>query len=578
MENIMKLTIKLILTCSFLSLLFSSCQTFLDEIPRGQLSESQVATADKADKMVIAAYSCLGNDNTPESQHMWPYGDLRAGDAYKGGGGTQDQVSFHYYETFNLLRTDDGWVNAKWFREYVAISRTNSALNILNNLSESDFPQKTIRIAEMRFLRAHFYFELKILFKNMPYIDENVPVDEYTKTSNKVLSDIQLWDKIISDLTFATQNLPVNNNGDLGRANKWMAESYLAKAYLYSAYEQNEKNEVININTLKLDSVVKYTNDVITKSGKSLSSDFANNFRWETENGVESIFAVQYSYNDGTLYNRGDWGTKLNYPMGSTYGCCAFHAPSQNLINSYRTIGGLPDFVNFNSTNLMTPGDLKSNTIDPRLLHSVAFVGLPYKYNPTLIFAEDWLRDPANYGRNFSLKEVVLPDCPCLKKQGPFFISAKNRDIIRFDDVLLWKAEALIQLGTSSQLEEARTIINSIRNRAKTSTDLLKNADKTFTGNFNIQEYPNSLWTKDYAFKALQWERRLEFALEGFRFFDLTRWGIADETLNTYFNIEKTRRPYLNEAAFTKNKDEYFPIPKVQIDLSKNLYKQNYGW
>lgn len=557
---------------------FTSCDSFLEQLPRGVLSEDQVATADKVDKMVIAAYSCLGNDNTPESQHMWPYGDLRAGDAYKGGGGTQDQVSFHYYETFNLLRTDDGWVNAKWYREYVAISRVNAALSVLNNLTDLTFPQRNTRIAEMRFLRAHFYFELKILFKLVPYIDENITIDQYINVSNRELTDLQLWDKIIDDFSFAAQNLPPNNGGEKGRANKWMAESYLAKAYLYAAYEQDEQNNVININTSKLDSVVKYTNDVISKSGKRLSTDFADNFRWETENGTESIFAVQYSYNDGTLYNRGDWGTKLNYPMGNAYGCCAFHAPSQNLINAYRTISGLPDFENFNSTNLMTPADLKSNDIDPRLLHSVAFVGLPYKYNPKLIFAEDWLRDPVNYGRNFSLKEVVLPDCPCLKKQGPFFISAKNRDIIRLDDVMLWKAEALIQKGNTANLEEARTLINSIRQRAKVSTALLKNENSTATGKFNIQDYPNTLWTKEYALNALRWERRLEFALEGFRFFDLTRWGIASETLNTYFNVERTRRPYLNDAVFTKNRDEYFPIPKVQIDLGKNIYTQNYGW
>lgn len=561
---------------AFSIVFFFSCSKFLDETPRGVLSETQIRTPDKAEQMVIAAYSSLGNDNTPTSQHMWPYGDLRGGDAYKGGGGTQDQVSFHYYETFNLLRTDDDWVNAKWFREYVSIARVNDALRILNSLDEKSFPKKTVRIAEMRFLRAHFYFELKILFKYFPFIDENTPFDEYTKASNRSLTDIQLWDKIIGDFQYAAQNLPPNNDGELGRANKWAAEAYLGKAFLYAAYEQDEQNNVKNINAEKLDSVIKYTSSVINNSGRSLAQDFANNFLWETENGPESIFAVQYSYNDGTLYNRGDWGVKLNFPMGSTYGCCAFHAPSQNLINSYRTINGLPDFDNFNEVSLITLQDLKTHFIDPRLLHSVAFIGLPYKYDPDLIFTDDWLRDPINYGRNFSLKEAVLPNCPCLKKQGPFFISAKNRDIIRLDDVMLWKAEALIQ--NNSGLEEARVIINKLRTRAKNSTLRLVDKGNTATGNFDIREYSAGNWNKEYAFRALQWERRLEMALEGYRFFDLVRWGIAAETVNSYLTKEKTRRPYLIEAKFTKNKDEYFPIPKIQIDLSKGVYKQNYGW
>lgn len=573
----MKLSNKLIISCVFIVFAFLSCESILDEKPKGQLSEAQVETAENADQMVIAAYSALGNNGLPTSQHMWPYGDLRGGDAYKGGGGTQDQVSFHYFETFSFLRTDDDWVNAKWYREYVNLSRVNAALRIVSKLQEYEFPKKKTRMAELRFLRGHFYFELKILYKKIPFIDESIPVDEYANISNAELTNNELWDKIIDDFNYAADNLP-ENNIDVGRANKWSALSYLAKANLYAAYEQDEQNNVINIDLSKLEKVVKYTDEVISGSGKSLNSEFANNFRCDTENGIESIFAVQYSYNDGSPWNRGDWGTKLNYPMGSDYGCCAFHAPSQNLVNAFRTIDGVPDFENFNSKSMMTPEDLKSNTIDPRLLHSVAFIGLPYKYDTSLIFNEDWLRDPGNYGRNFSLKEVETPNSPCLDKQGPFFINAKNRDIIRFDDVLLWKSEALIQLGKEN---EALPIINLIRKRSAQSIALLKDKNGAATGSFDVREYIDGIncnWTKDYEFKALQFERRLEFALEGFRFFDLVRWGIANEVVNEYLNIERTRRPYLNDAVFTKNKDEYFPIPKVQIDLSQKLYKQNFGW
>src|SRR5690606_28327905 len=113
------------------------------------------------------------------------------------------------------------------------------------------------------------------------------------------------------------------------------------------------------------------------------------------------------------------------------------------------------------------------------------------------------------------------------------------RDVIRIDDVILWKAEALVQLGRE---QEALPLINQIRNRASQSTAKLVDINGQPTGNFEIQPYidgVNCVWTKNFAFKALQWERRLEFACEGFRAYDLMRWGIMGETMNKYFSVEK---------------------------------------
>ena len=158
--------------------------------------------------------------------------------------------------------------------------------------------------------------------------------------------------------------------------------------------------------------------------------------------------------------------------------------------------------------------------------------------------------------------------------------SSLNYDVIRLDEVMLWRAEALIQLGTG--LDEALTLINQIRTRAAGSTGRLKFADGTPTGNFDVDPYvPGAncpAWTKDFAFQALMWERRLEFSTEGKWFYDLVRWGKAAEWMNEYFTVEKTRRTYLKDAKFTKNRDEYFPIPQQQISYVKGIYKQNYGW
>jgi starch-binding outer membrane protein, SusD/RagB family len=150
--------------------------------------------------------------------------------------------------------------------------------------------------------------------------------------------------------------------------------------------------------------------------------------------------------------------------------------------------------------------------------------------------------------------------------------------VIRYADVLLMKAEALIQTG---QEQAALPLINQVRQRAANSTALLVQANGSPTSNYHIDIYRpgvNCTWTNAYAWQALMFERRLEFAMEGYRFFDLVRWGIAADYLNSYFAVEKTRTPHLAGAVFTKNRDEYLPISQNQLNFSKGVYKQNPGW
>lgn len=557
-----------------------ACNDFLDTLPKGSIADEQLSTPENIEGLVIATYSALGNEHFQQPLSPWPYGDLRAGDAYKGGAGTGDMGDFHLFETFVYMRDDVGMLDRRWYQGYKAISRANTALKELDKISSDEMPTRDSRIAEVRFLRAHFYFDLKILFKHIPYVDQTIATEEYTKISNKALTSQEGWEYIINEFRYAAENLGEQNDKELGRIHKWMAKAYLAKSLLYAAYEQDEKHNVTSINKEKLKEVVTLVEEIEKTNNYDLADDFADNFLWETQNGKESVFAIQYSVNDGTMFGRLDFGAMLNYPMNDKYGCCGFHSPSQNLVNAFKTdANGLPLFDTFNSVNLSTPKDVKSTNVDPRLLHSVAIPGMPYKYKPDFIFEESWTRQPETYGAFMSLKEVVLPDCPCFNKLLPFMSSSKNRDIIRFDDLILWKAEALIELNREA---EALPIINNIRKRAANSITLLRNMDGSMSGKFSIEEYKPGVnspaWDKAFATKALRWERRLEMALEGTRFFDLVRWGIAAETVNEYFAIERTRRPYMNEAKCTKNRDEYFPIPKAQIDFSKKLYEQNYGW
>lgn len=557
----------------------ASCKKVLDETPQGVVSDEDLNSPENIEKMAIAAYSALGNDHyTSPYTSLWPYGSVRGGDTYKGGDGPGDLSEFHLFETFSLNRVDNGLTDQLWFRLYVGIGRVNDALRRLNAVEDNVFPNKAVRIAEMRFLRGHFYFLNKILFKYVPYIDETMPKTSYETISNRDLSNDALWGKIVDDFRAAANGLPPDQP-DKGRVTKSAAQSYLAKALLYQAYVQNEQNEVTSIDAAKLNEVVALTGEVIDSHKYSLNPDYANNFLSQTENSGESVFAIQYSKDDGTPKGRLDYGHALNYPMNQEFGCCGFHVPSHDLINAFKTTAaGLPDFTDYNATDVAASADYFTSSFDPRLNHTVAIPGNPYKYDNKYIFQRSWARAPEVYGAFASLKEAVTPDDPSFQKVPPFMSSSKNWDIIRFDDVMLFRAEALIELGRQ---DEALPLINDLRTRAAGSTARLKQPNGQPSANYKVATYQpgvNCTWTQDYARQALRWERRLEFATEGYRFFDLVRWGVAATAMNAYFAVEKNRSAHLSDAAFKKNRDEYLPIPLNQINYSRDLYKQNTGW
>lgn len=551
-------------------ILFSSCSKVLDYNPTGVLSSSDLTSPTAIEGLVTSAYAAIGNgDMIGPIYSNWVYGSVRSDDAYKGGGGTGDVGEIDAMEHYNLVTpTMDAFVGRTWKNLFKSISRANVALRAVNSLNETNFPNKKVRLAELKFLRAHSYFTMKLLYKNIPLFDENASSDDILKVSNDLPNE-DSWNKIAADFQYAIDNLPTTQT-EIGRVNKTAAQAYLAKLRLYQAYEQDKNHKVININAKRLQEVVDLTNAVISSGKYALNKDIAEDFLPETENGPESVFAIQFTINDGTTSGRLSFEDGLNYPHGAPqYGCCGFHAPSQNLVNAHTTdANGLPNFSTFNNSI----ADLNTATVDPRLDHTVGIDGHPYKYDNTKPFSNSWVRDPGVYGNFHTMRNQQLASSSSYFKLGPFMGTAKNYDIIRFDDVLLIQAEAYIELG---QPEKALPLINQIRARAAASTGRLKKADGTFASNYNTKEYSAVGWTQDYARKALQWERRLEFATEGARFFDLVRWGIAEQTLNNYIDIEKGRRSFLSTAKFTAGRDEYLPIPQSEITFTNGLYKQN---
>lgn len=554
-------------------LFLNSCEKQLEYVPTGILSSADLSSPTAVEGLVTAAYAAIGNgDMIGPIYSMWAYGSVRSDDSYKGGGGTGDVYEIDALEHYNTVQPTFGaFISKSWQNLFKSVSRANVALRAVNTLSEADFPQKKTRLAELRFLRAHSYFTMKILYKNIPVFDENASSEEILKVSND-LSWEDSWNKIAADFQYAVDNLPVTQS-ETGRPSKYAAQAYLAKTRLYQAYTQNATHQVTGISNARLQEVVTLLQAVIASGRYSLSPDIANIFLPETENGPESIFAIQFTINDGTTASRLNYEDGLNYPHGAPqYGCCGFHAASQNLVNAHTTdANGLPLFTTFNNGI----ANLNTATVDVRIDHTVGIDGHVYKYDNTKLFSNSWVRDPGVYGFFHTMRNQQLASSPSYFKNGPFMGVAKNYDILRYDDVLLMLAEAYIELG---QQANALPLINQIRARAAASTGKLRKTDGTFASNYNIKQYPSTGWTQAYARTALQWERRLEFATEGSRFFDLVRWGMAAQTLNGYVAVEKIRRPFLATAVFTAGRDEYLPIPQSEITFTNGLYKQNPGY
>lgn len=575
------------LVLSTIVLLLTGCSdSFLDNKPKGTLSDEILVTLSGIDGLCTATYAALagptGSDGTfltPTTN--WVYGDVRAETAYKGGGGIGDLWEFNAFETFNGVYATNGLVDLKWFRLYVSVQRANSAIRRLNAVTEKDVPLKNVRLGEMRFLRAHFFFELSRLFNHIPYFDENVADEDYLKISNVEFTRDQILEKISKELEEAAKLLP-EKQSEIGRVNKYAAMAYQAKVTLYRAYKQNEDNTFAGTDPALLEQVVSLCNDVAA-GGYQLLPDFQQLAEVEYENGQESVFAVQYSIQDGTQSGHINWSNLLNVPKGNAYGGDGFFQPSQNLVNSYKTdSNGIPDFATYNNSNLMTVEDGFKYGVDPRLDYTVGRLGIRWKNYAVAPYSEDWVREPATYGYYGSKKFLLSPESPYQVEGWPWGGSALNFQVIRYADVMLWKAEALIELGKQS---EAVDLINSVRMRAKSSKYLLawNNKNETdYAANYKIDIYKpgvNCNWSQDFARQALHFERKLEFAMEGERFFDLVRWGNASDALNNdYFPKEKLLRTYYKDAKFVKGRDEYFPIPQAQINFSGGLYKQNPGY
>ena len=284
------------------------------------------------------------------------------------------------------------------------------------------------------------------------------------------------------------------------------------------------------------------------------------------------------TFNDNGRGFNGGLGENLNLPHGGLPtqpgGCCGYHQPSQDFVNAFQTNAeGLPYLDSHNAQEVKNDQGIESSApytphtgpLDPRLDWTVGRRGIPYlDWGPHP--GKAWIRDQ-NYAGPFSPKKNVYYKANegVLTEGTSRQLSANNTRIIRFSDVILLAAESEAELGN---FEKAREYVNQIRKRAANPAGFVKNPDGSPAANYVINEYTTAWTDKAFSLKAVRFERRLELGMEGHRFFDLVRWGIAKEVLNAYLAYERTKRSNLNGASF-KDHNILFPVPQRQIDATK---------
>ncbi|UOB18803.1 RagB/SusD family nutrient uptake outer membrane protein [Abyssalbus ytuae] len=568
-----------LLTISTVAFLFFSCGHEINIPVEGQITGSDVPlNATFINTQVIAAYAMLDgnldNNNVWRSAPSnWVYGEVTADNAYKGSE-AGDQSEITQFETYDG-KPINSFVDVKWRAVYEGIARCNIALNAIQvgisggTLTSQEAAEFT---GELRFLRAHYHFEAKKVWGNIPYIDETV-----TESVSNV--GVDAWTKIEEDFQFAIDNLPTEEKR-VGGATSWNAKAYLAKAHMYQ---------------LDYDAAEPLLDDVITNGPYALNAFFHDNFDADTNNSMESVFAVQYAVNDGSNdSSNGNYGDILNHPHNSPIGagCCGFFQPSHDLVNAFKTdANGLPLFDTYNNTNInnVDPADTTASgfpddasfveypgNLDPRLDWTVGRKGIPFNGwgdFPGLA----WVREPESGGCYVAKKIVYRAD-----QQGSVNTStgwaatanAINTNIIRFSELLLWRAEIH---AANNQLTDAAILVDRVRSRAANPEGWVKNDDGTDAANYVIGLYTDNGGFPDqaYAQEAILFEYRLETALEGHRFFDLVRRGgtLASDVLNTYVSNDGTRSYFVGVSYIDDKK--YFPLPQPAIDLSGNILQQN---
>ena len=561
----------------------SCSDEFLQVAPTDSLADAQVSTKAGIDGLLIGTYAALNGvfGNRFEGPNHWATGSVVGGEANKGTD-AGDYSTLNPIQRFEASPVDPGGdFNSLWRGRYEGVSRANKVLQAIGNSTELSAADAARLSGEARMLRGHFYFDLKKHFNNIVVFDETVASEDIVLLPNNG----DAWAIIEADLQYAYDNLPGVNGA--GRVNKWAAAALMGKAKLYQQKFGEAKTW--------FDDVI---DNGVTSNGikYALLDDYSQIYNAENDNHAEAVFDVESANNTGSV-NNANWFDDLNYPYNTgpdgPGNCCGFFQPSFEMANSFRTgADGLPLLdKSYNSPANAVKNDFgleadepfveDADPLDPRIDHAIGRRGIPYL---------DWIEHPGKawirsqpYAGPYSPKKYIY-----YRSQENSFTDGSswtrgyatmNYTIIRFADVLLMAAEAEIEAPGGS-LATALDYVNQVRRRAANSEYWVKEYDSDANAaNYVISEY-TSFPNADFARDAVRFERKLELSGEGHRFFDLVRWGVAAEELNAYLAYESTKLvTKFGGASFTTGKNEYFPIPQAQIDITgAEIISQNPGY
>ena len=509
-------------------LTLTSCTDWLLEPQPGTTGlDDFYSGADAAIQNVTACYVPMqweyNNTYFPE----WFIGDVVSDDALKGGQLLQDMAPVYDMENW---RTDSKNV---YLREYYraqfqGVGRCNLALTYISEMETDTVMTQSLKdrlVGEAKFLRAYYYFRLVRVFGGVPKVDFVIDTDSKWIQPRADAEDIYAF--ILQDLEDAQKTLWKKSeyeDKDLGRATKGAAEAMLLKVNLYAK----------NYAAARAwgDSITGYPDRPCDYGFQS----YSENFTLAGENGVESVFEIQYvsdptsDYGQGNGFTRGTFTTIMTRSRSSLLGGgWGFNKPTQNLYDAFE------------------PGDLRRDTTI---------------LNPPDSKIENSAEE-IHFGNRFiNRKSTLYNDDLSWYTLGHPTRSPLNNKQIRFSDVCLMYAEACMETG-----DDATAIIylNKVRDRVSMPTY------PGYTFKINGVEITNPTLEQ-----AIRHERRVELAMEGHRWFDLCRWGIAKETMDAYAATE-TEEAQSHMATFIKGKHELFPIPNEEIILNPGM-EQNPGY
>ena len=522
---------KYIIALAACTISLSACQDWLmEDGPMVNRVGDYFTSAETARQVVTGVYTPLMWEYQEGYFPEWYFGDIASDDALKGGQNVADGPDLYDIDNFKVV-ANNGIILQFYRAQYQGIGRANLAIEQIGGITPDESLTEEIKaqfLAEAKFLRAYYYFRLVRLFGGVPLV--TAPIYGSADWQQPRAEVPAIYAQIFQDLKDAESSLPLKSGwsaDDLGRATKGAAQAMLLKTSLYFADWNAREGNAADAATYFAQAKTwgdKFLADQAAEY--SLCANYADNFTLEGENGPESVFEIQYmedgmsDYGEGNGFSRGTFTVVLTRSRSSSYGESGwgFNRPTQSLYDEYEAGDPRRDVTIFTPT-------------DAEILNPAEEIYLGSRY--------------------LSLKRALMD----LSTRTYLHLDhdsrgAINSQQIRLADVYLLYAEACLETGDKVT---ATTYINKVRARVGLTP---------YDGSGDVMA-------------AIRHERRVELGMEGHRWFDLCRWGIAAQVLEAY-KAGESEEARSHMGTFTAGKHELMPIPQKEIELGALQQNPNY--